>query len=450
MKKFTALAGVLLLSSSVLVACTPNAAPDNNRAGTGKGTYNTAGKSGRVTDLGNTNYTNRAGDRFGVRNVAPNRSVGGDQDRLGVRDNWGPGRANVRDQDRLGVRDNWGPDRLGGRTGAGAGILGNAAGNTTGDQDRLGVRDNWGPDRRGANMREDRTLESRVETIPGIRDARVFVAGNTAYVAINQGTGGTTGGAGTMGLGNTGDTRTGTLNGNDGSYGRAGMGTMGARTGGATTSLNGTGTNGFDGVTQYGGTMSDRDVTLRNNAGGRVGAGTYATPGTPGTAGTYGTAGTNGTAGTPGTGYYGYNAGANKNATTYYSNGGTGNGVGTSQYGTAGIVGGAGRYATRGTVNQAPQQSGQYNTAGNARTNNATGTTRGYSVYADNSVSTDVKNQVARIVRQHDATISTVYVSANPNLMNRMNAYGRNAGAGLQRGGNDLMDAVRRMFPAAR
>ena len=84
MKKFTALAGVLLLSSSVLVACTPNAAPDNtNRAGK----YNTAGNTGRVTDLGTTDN-----NRLGVRNIAPNRTLGGDPDRLGVRDNFGPDR----------------------------------------------------------------------------------------------------------------------------------------------------------------------------------------------------------------------------------------------------------------------------------------------------------------------------------------------------------------------
>ena len=401
LKKFTALAGVLLLSSSVLVACTPNAAPDNNNRA---GNYNTAGNTGRVTDLG-TNNNNRAGDRLGVRNIAPNRP--------------------------------------------------------NGDPDRLGVRDNFGPDRPGANMRQDRTLESRVETIPGVRNATVLVAGNTAYVAIDQGTwagnnrGGTTGRAGTAGIGNTGDTRTGTLGTTDGSASRAGAGTMGARTGGATTSLNGTGTRGFDGVTQYGGTMNDRDVTLRNNAGGTTGAGTYATPGRFGTAGTPGTAGTYGTPGNPGTGYYGYNAGVNNNATTYYSNGATGNGVGTSQYGTAGVAGGAGRNALtlRDNDRPVPGQAGTYNTntTGNARSNNATGTTRGYNVYADNSIPTDIKNQVARVVRQNDATISTVYVSANPALMGRMDAFARDLGAGQPlRGGNDLLDTIRRMFPAAR
>lgn len=336
MKKFTALAGVLLLSSSVLVACTPNAAPDNtNRAGK----YNTAGNTGRVTDLGTTDN-----NRLGVRNIAPNRTLGG-------------------------------------------------------DPDRLGVRDNFGPDRPGANLRQDRTLESRVETIPGVRNATVLVAGNTAYVAIDQGT------------------------------------WAGSNRGGTT-----------------GGTMSDRNVTLRNNAGGITGAGTYSTPGTYGAAGT---PGTYGAPGNPGTGYYGYNAGVNKNATTYYSNGTTGTGVGTSQYGTTGILGGAGRnpLALRDNNLPAPGQAGTYNTniTGNARTNNITGTTRGYSVYADNTISNDIKNQVSRVVRQNDATISKVYVSSNPALMGRMDTFARDLSTGHPlRGGNDLLDSIRRMFPAAR
>ena len=361
MKKFTALAGVLLLSSSVLVACTPNAAPDNNNAGR----FNTAGNTGRVTDLGTTN-DNRAGDRLGVRNIAPNRTIGG-------------------------------------------------------DQDRLGVRDNIGPDRSGANMRQDRTLESRVESIPGVRNATVLVAGNTAYVAIDQGT-------------------------------WAGKKRGGTTTGGTTTSLQGNGARGFDGVTQYGGTMSDRDVTLRNNAGGTTGTGTYSTPGTSGTAGTPGTAGTYGTPGNPGTGYTGYSAGVNKNAATYYSNGATGNGVGTTQYGTTGIMGSRNPLALHDPNHRVPG-AGTYNTntAGNARTNNVTGTTRGYNVYGDNTIPTDIKNQVARIVRQQNASISTVYVSANPALMGRMDAFVRDVGTGHPlRGGNDLLDTIRRMFPATR
>lgn len=163
MKKLTALAaGVLLLSSSVFVGCGYNAADDN-----GANTYD-ATRGGRVMGTDNNN-------RVGIH-TTPVR----DEDRLGTLDDIGPDNVNLAGEGRenRGLNGMRGLG-IGGGAGAGAGLTGR-------DQDRLGVNDNFGPDW-GRNLRNDATLESRVEAIPGVRDAKVLVSGNTAYVALNTG-----------------------------------------------------------------------------------------------------------------------------------------------------------------------------------------------------------------------------------------------------------------------
>lgn len=219
MKKLTALAGVLLLSTSLLTACGPDNAADRGASPDNRNERYDTTRGGRVMDTrdNKTNYTDtrtgrEANYKYGVRGYqpgAPNVRGNGfgfgapDRDRLGVRDDIGPdnrigvnrgGGFGAPDRDRLGVRDDIGPDRgglLGGLgAGAGAGIFGLANGGFgfgAPDQDRLGVRDNIGPDRGTMNARADRTLESRVEALPGVRNATVVVAGNTAYVAVDRG-----------------------------------------------------------------------------------------------------------------------------------------------------------------------------------------------------------------------------------------------------------------------
>lgn len=251
MKKLTALAGVLLLSSSLLTACGQNDAADRGASPDNRTERYDTTRGGRVMDT-ETNQTghNQAGKvdprtgktanyKYGVRGAqpgAPNRGIGGAGATTGI----GAGIAGLGgngfgfgqpDQDRLGVRDNIGPDngmganrggsmgRIGTLGGLGAGLggagilggLGNGGGFGFGnpDQDRLGVRDNFGPDNmmganRGgfgtagvgnggqgvggtANVRADRTLESRVEALPGVRNATVVVQGNAAYVAVDRG-----------------------------------------------------------------------------------------------------------------------------------------------------------------------------------------------------------------------------------------------------------------------
>ncbi|MFD2169383.1 YhcN/YlaJ family sporulation lipoprotein [Tumebacillus lipolyticus] len=281
MKKFTALAGVLLLSSSLLAACTPNAAPNvKDRVGS----YSTD-RGGRIMD----------NNRIGVRNTPY-------------------------DQDRLGVRDNIGPDR-------GPNVLTNDA--------------RTRQDAAFRNMRTDQSLKARVESIPGIRTAHVLVAGNVAYVGINQGTA-------LRGDGN----RAGTL-------------------------------------TRDMPPMAARDQTMhdvnRNIRGGTV---------TP-----YGDGRNIGLSGlTPQT------------PTT------------PSNYGTN-IMG-----ATDGTRNL-----------------NRAGT---YTAPAQSDVSNDVKQRVVAAVKQANPSITTVYVSANPGLYNRMDAFVRDTVSGHPiRGLGDLGDMLRRMFP---
>lgn len=390
MKKFSALAGALLLSSSLLAGCTPNAAQDNN-ANNRTGIYNTD-RAGRIMDNNNG---------VGVRNTRV-------------------------DQDRLGVRDNIGPDRRP-----------NVLTNDAPDRDRLGVRDQIGRDTSYRNMRADRSLEARVEAIPGIRDAKVLVNGNIAYVGINQGT--------NLGGGN-----------------RAGIRSDVPPTAGHQANRNATTTNRGGNVSQYGGTMSDRDYgttgltpmtptspttpqtgtyTTRDR-GGLFGTGIGTGMGTYGTGRGYG-------AGTYGTGTYGtgtYNTGTGMGT---YSNGNYGNGGVTGTDGTRGATrNGAGLFGTSGNnrVGTYTNNTGTTNnTRGyNARTNNA-GT---YNTNNNADVSNDIKQRVISAVKQGNPSITTVYVSANPGLYNRMDAFSRDAASGHPaRGLGDLGDMFRRLFP---
>ncbi|ARU63734.1 hypothetical protein CBW65_00005 [Tumebacillus avium] len=372
MKKFSALAGALLLSSSLLAGCTPNAAQDNN-ANNRTGTYNTD-RAGRIMDNNNG---------VGVRNTRV-------------------------DQDRLGVRDNIGPDRRP-----------NVLTNDAPDRDRLGVRDRIGPDTANyRNMRADRSLEARVEAIPGIRDAKVLVNGNTAYVGINQGT--------NLGGGN-----------------RAGIRSDVPPTAGHQANT----TNRAGNVSQYGGTMSDRDYGTsgltptspltpqtgtygtRDNRGGLFGTGIGTGMGTYGTGRGYGT------------GTYGTGTGTGMGT---YSNGNYGNGGVTGTDGTRGTTrNGAGLFGTSGN-NRVGTYTNNTGTTNNTRTNNV-GT---YNTNNNADVSNDIKQRVISAVKQGNPSITTVYVSANPGLYNRMDAFSRDTVSGHPgRGLNDLGDMFRRLFP---
>ncbi|ASS74608.1 hypothetical protein CIG75_06250 [Tumebacillus algifaecis] len=253
MKKFTALAGALLLSSSLLAGCTPNAAPNNNIDKTRSSAYNTD-RSGRIMD--NTNG-------IGVRNTRY------DNDRRGAIDNIGTTRRpNVLTNDAL-------------------------------DRNRVGARDNTAT----RNMRTDRALEARVEAIPGVRNAKVLLSGHVAYVAINQGTALQGNRAGTMNrdvppmAGRTATQRALTDNRTGGAtqYG----GTMSDRTYGTTGLSPTTPMTPQTRLTPgtYGTGTGTTGLGVGNGAYGTSGAGTYGTYGTGRgmSAGTYGTynAGTN-------------------------------------------------------------------------------------------------------------------------------------------------------------
>lgn len=369
MKKWTALAaGVLLLSSSVLVGCNNNAAD--------RADYD-ATRGGRVMGTDN--------DRIGV-NMSPVR----DRDRLGTIDDIGPDNARIRG----GAYDR-DPDLRGLTLGDRNDLVGR-------DRDRLGVNDNIGPDN-GRNMRNDKALEAKVEAIPGVRDAKVLVAGNTAYVGLNTGqntlgTGRTgtltrnnrtgTNAGGTAGTGTTG----GTMGTNTGAAGGGTMngtlgGTMGTNNGAGSASLSGRTLNRGNvnsthivrdyGVSQYGGTMSDRDYSV--NRGG-IGA------------------------------------------------------AGRENTNRAGGIMGTGIADNR-----------------NNAINGTNGTNDRFGLYADDFVSSDLKGKVASAIRSSNPKIQNVYVSANPAMVNRMGTFVRDtAGGHPVRGANDLGDMFRRMFPASR
>ncbi|MGZ4112035.1 MAG: YhcN/YlaJ family sporulation lipoprotein [Tumebacillaceae bacterium] len=402
MKKVTALAGVLLLSSSLVAGCTQSATP--NRTGNNYDTNNT----GRVQDIGN---------RVGIRNIGPDAR--------------------------------------------------NLTTNTAN------------------NLRNDRSLEARVESIPGIKDATVLVVGNTAYVAINQGTN-LQGKTGTTGLpGTTTYNRDryqnnaigGTYRGTAGTAGTAGTygtnngmtyGTYGTAgtygtSGGVNTGTGIYGNAGAGNMTSYGAnTYTGNTASTHPGSYSITNNGVYGTPN--GIAG-YGNSGAGIMSGTAGGSTYaldtnrnGYNNYYNAGTKTYGTAGTGGNtvapygtGTGTMLGTNPGVTGRAGTMA--GGTGTTYDMTGRGTTSGTNRygTMNNNATNYGTTTYGTDNVSADVKARVVAAVKQGNPAIQNVYVSANPALVNRFGAFVRDTATGHPlRGGNDLLDTLRRMFPVTR
>jgi hypothetical protein len=173
------------------------------------------------------------------------------------------------------------------------------------------------------------------------------------------------------------------------------------------------------------------NVTLRNAVGGTMNGATGSPTGTANVQGyTYGTPGTTGS-------------------------GATSSSFGTTN-GTTGTAPGAGMNNNRNYANSTTTPNGNIatpvvpNTIGRNSVTGAYDANR-YNPNMDHAVSGDMKTRVATVIRQANPSIQNVYVSANPQLVNRMGAYARNYNTGRANdAGNDLMNALRRIFPAAR
>jgi hypothetical protein len=131
----------------------------------------------------------------------------------------------------------------------------------------------------------------------------------------------------------------------------------------------------------------------------------------------------------------------------------TGSNNTTAHYG---VAGGKGTEQRTDLTGNAVANNGTYGTTDNGRVagNGTANTARGFNIYTDNTISNDIKTRVADCVKSTNPSITTVYVSANPGLFNRFDTYVRDSNGANVRGvntrDNDLMDAIRRIFPTAR
>ncbi|MDQ0194561.1 YhcN/YlaJ family sporulation lipoprotein [Paenibacillus wynnii] len=229
-------------------------------------------------------------------------------------------------------------------------------------------------------------LADRITAMRDVRSANVLVAGNKAYVALTLDEAGT----GTR-SGRATDSSPRTL-----ATGRNSGGMLG--TGGSLTGRGGT-TSGMDGTT-YGmdGTMTGRSGTMTGIGG--------AMPGTGGVMN--GTAGGSGAAGNMGTGSMG----------TYGM--GTG-GMGTRGVGTYGA--GTGGMGTGGMGNMGAADA--------------------------DTLPRDLKDKVTAEIKRNAPQIKTVYVSDNPEFVQRVNGYADNARGGypLQGFVQEFSSMVERIFP---
>lgn len=290
-------------------------------------------------------------------------------------------------------------------------------------------------------MHMSNALADRVEQLPDVRSANVLVAGNRAYVAVtlDEAAGGThaQGGTGNMGRLNTygtGNGATGMINGTGTAAG--GLGTsMGAPGNGLGTGMYGTRT-GMGGTgTGTGGTGTGFGV---NGMGG-------ADTGMGGTG--FGMGGTRGTVtGTPGmTGTGGSINGIPGNMTGTGTTGGTGT-ANPREYagnGNNGILSNLtdGRQMSRDIDN------GMGRGRGIGIRSTTPGGTNGMT--RDDSVTTDMKNKIATEIKKYTPTIQEVYVSANPDFVERTNFFADEVRAGhpLKGFANEFRTMAERIFP---
>lgn len=84
-----------------------------------------------------------------------------------------------------------------------------------------------------------------------------------------------------------------------------------------------------------------------------------------------------------------------------------------------------------------------YGTAG------TTGTSKGYSDYRSDTITSDIKDKISSTVKSTDATIKNVYVSASPDFVQHLSNYAEQVKGGHPISGvvTELSDMVERIFP---
>ena len=288
-------------------------------------------------------------------------------------------------------------------------------------------------------------LADRIAAMKDVRSANVLLAGDSAYVAVTL----DEAGAGTH-TGRTTNTSPRTL-----ATGRNSGGML-SGLGGALTGRGGT-TSRIDGTT-YGmdGTMSSRTGTMTGIGGAMPGTGV----GMNGTGAINGTAGGSGTSGIMGMGNTGTGGMATGGmGTRGLGTGGIGGGMGTSgSTSGAGIRGlGTGIGGTLGTGGMVTNRTGTGTGTGGLGTygsgtgglrTNGMGT-NGMENNTTDTLSASIKNKVAAEIKRNAPQIKNVYVSDNPDFVQRVNGYADQARAGypLQGFVNQFRIMVERIFP---
>jgi hypothetical protein len=242
-------------------------------------------------------------------------------------------------------------------------------------------------------MEMSQKLADRVAGMPEVRSANVMLAGKTAYVAVTL------------------DRSTSTPN-------ALGTGRYGARSSSEALGLDGTRTPGLNG------TMTGRTGTDGGMYGTGLGTGMGGSAYTPGLGarGTY----------NPGLGTTGTGNGALGTGRNMAGNGGVG----------AGTNFGGGNYSMRGTDT--------YNDRGMSGLGTTNTATPGRTVKLDeDSVTKEIKDKIAAEIKKTSPNIDAVYVSANPDFVERFNVYAEEARAGhpLRGFADEFRTMVERIFP---
>ncbi|OKP92949.1 YhcN/YlaJ family sporulation lipoprotein [Paenibacillus sp. P32E] len=266
-------------------------------------------------------------------------------------------------------------------------------------------------------MEMSRELADRIAAMPEVRSANVVVAGKSAYVAVTLDE--ASGGVHAKSYGNTAGIGgpTGMIAGNGRTSGRTTTGTTGMN------DANGmTGNNGLSGTAGMNGTPGMR--------GSRTGV-----PGMTGVGGSI-----NGMSGTlsTGTGTVGGTGTAKPGG--YAGNGG--NGIMSRSNMTDGRV-------LRNDIDRSMGTAAGTRTITPYSTNGMTNGTHNTGTLANDTMTRELKDKIAAEVRRYDQNIDNVYVSANPDFVERTNFYAQEFRAGhpLRGFAHEFSTMVGRIFP---
>lgn len=301
------------------------------------------------------------------------------------------------------------------------------------DDGRIGVNSVRGGTHNITKMEVSQELADRIAAMPEVRSANVMLAGKSAYVAVtlNDATAGLRA-KGTPSYRAKSSTTphnygpTGVMSGTGRvKIGRDGMNDTGAVTNGMNGALRGT-VNTVPGTTSTGPTTRNGINGMGNLGAGMLGTGT-------------------GTMGTGTTRNHTYNNGPllNSDGSKHDVDMGMGKGMGT------GMGMGMGMRSTTPSTHDTNYRSNSTHMYNTNSTNNSNNTNNTINTRETETVTKAIKDKIAAEVKKHDARIKDVYVSANPDFVERANVYAEEARAGHPIKGfvDEFRTMVERIFP---